>query len=240
MRPLFSGRIVPMIASGMMKATRLPMIGKGHPVGGQGSTLVVILGQFGGQGNVRHRNERVGSVEQEVSDGVIGAQQELAVGRRAVPHHGEHQPERDEAEEQEGPPSPPAGAHPVGEEADQRVVDVVPGAANEDSQGGVGGFHPDHIGHKDGEQHLHGRIGAGEPEVADAVEEFGAAGKTVLDGGGHGSFLCASGMKRVFRIIIELNPIPRAAMFSKPSIARRAVAFWTSRLFPLNQFPRRV
>jgi len=117
----------------------------------------------------------------------------LAVGRRAVPEQGEHQPERDEPKQEEGPPAPPAGTDPVGEESDQRVVDVVPGAADEDCQRRVGGFQPDHVGQEDREKDLHGGVSTGEAEITDAIEELAQGGEAVFQGGCHAGGLLGPG-----------------------------------------------
>ena len=55
-----------------------------HPVCGQAGALVIIQGELGGQGVIRHIDQGGGQVEEEISSGVVGSQGKLGIEWRAV------------------------------------------------------------------------------------------------------------------------------------------------------------
>ncbi len=112
--------------------------GEEHARRGQCGALVVIGGQLGGQGVVGHVDEGGHRIIQRVNQRVIDAQPSWLAKRRAPPDQGERQHQGQRAEEQERAAASPARACAVGDVADDRVVDVVPGAADEDGERGDG------------------------------------------------------------------------------------------------------
>ena len=148
--------------------------GEEHAVRCEGGALVVVGGQLRREGKVGHVDEGGGGVEEDVGGSVVDGQEQVALQRRAVPEQGEGQGEGQGSEEQEGPATAPAGAGAVGDVADEGVVDVVPGAPDEDGSGGDAGTNAHDVGQEDGEVGPQDGPGEAEAGIADAVEEFGA------------------------------------------------------------------
>ena len=150
--------------------------GKEHAVGGQAGALIVICGQLGGQGDVRHIDQREGGVKQHVGKCIIRHQQQLVFQGRAHPEKDKAQRKGQRSKEQEWPPAAPAGARAVGEVSDERIIDVVPGAPDEDSCRCQACRHTDYIGEKNGEINRQNGVGEAERDIACTIDPFDSPG----------------------------------------------------------------
>ena len=157
--------------------------GEEHPVGREGRALVVVGGELGGEREVGHVHEGGPGVVEQVRDRVVDRERDRARERRPPPEHGEHRGERQRAEQQEGPAPAPAGARAVGEVPDERVVEVVPGAADEDRGRRHARGEAHHVGQEDGEVGADDGARQAEAGVARAVEQLGAPRQSLDHGG---------------------------------------------------------
>jgi hypothetical protein len=74
--------------------------------------------------------------------------------------------------------------------ADDRVVDVISGAPEDDGDGGGAGSDPDHVGQEDGKVSADDGGGQAEAGVAETVDQLGASFKPVLHTGSLFSVEC--------------------------------------------------
>ena len=145
--------------------------GEEHARGRQSRTFVVVVRQLRRERVVRHVDECGGRIKEGEGHGVVDAQGQ---GRRRVAgcHHKQAEGGREGqgAEKQEGPAATPAGARPVRDVADDRIVDVVPGAADEKGRAATAGATPTTSVRNKRQVDVEDRVGKAESQVARAVD----------------------------------------------------------------------
>ncbi len=143
---------------------------------GQGGALVVVGRQLRQQGGERHTAQGLEGIADHESQCDGDGQGDLVVPGRRPPKQQETCPEGDGKEQQERSAATPAAAHPVGENANQRVVDCIPNDAHQRGNGGQPWIQPNHIGQEDGIKNLAQGTVTGFAPVARSVDQFDPEG----------------------------------------------------------------
>ena len=107
-----------------------------HAPTGQAGPFVIIFGQFRGQGCVGRVDDRKRRVIEDEDDCVVEGGSHIPLERGRAEHEEEAHAEGQRAQQHERTPPPPTAAEAVAEDADQRVVDAVPEAADDEGNTG--------------------------------------------------------------------------------------------------------
>ena len=142
-----------------------------HPETGQLGAFIIIFCQFRCEGIIGHIHNGGHCFINDISERIINDQSGLAeIGAEPEQDEGKRKGER--PEEQERAPAPPAGAGSVRKETNDRIIDIIPTAADKQDDRHQPRGNADHIHHKDREKGRDDGIVHAESQVTGSVDDL--------------------------------------------------------------------